>query len=77
MKKGVFIALVAILVIGAYVSGNPTDSSVLDLLAAGWDGLVGAMGDAVRDGNALILLVALPALFMFWRLLKLVLFPDK
>ena len=77
MKKGVFIALVAILVIGAYASGTQTDSSLLDLFGAGWDGMTGAFADAIEQGNALILLVAAPALFMLWRLLKLVLFPDK
>ena len=75
VKKGAFIALLAILVIGAGSVQGEFDLG--EYFNAGWDGIVDTLSGAVTEGNALILVVAAPALYMLWRLLKLILNPEK
>ncbi|NNC41787.1 MAG: hypothetical protein HKO03_00940 [Acidimicrobiia bacterium] len=78
MKKGMFLALVAILAIGAYASRTQASvGNASRLFQDGISGIYGTFVDSLANGNAIILAAAVPFLVLLWRLAKMVLYPNK
>ncbi len=78
MKKGIFLALVAILAIGAYVSRTQAGfGNAGQIFQDGVSGIYGTFVDSLANGNVILLAVAIPFLILLWRLAKLVLTPNK
>ncbi len=78
MKKGIFLALVVIMAIGAYASRTQASmGNAGRLFQDGISGIYETFVESLANGNAIILAAAVPFLFLLWRLVKLVLYPNR
>ncbi len=78
MKKGMFIAVVVILAVGAYASrAQPSVTNAWQLFKDGLVGVYHSTYESFGAGNTLLVVFAIPFLFLLWKLAKIVLFPQK